>query len=212
MLVELRNRVVSVSRELSRLHLAQGTSGNVSARDPSTGLIAITPTGLPYDVIEPQDIPIIDQSGRTVWGNKQPSSEMPMHTAVYKARSDVNGIVHTHSVYATVFSVIDREVPVVTVPMAEIGPIPVAPFRLPGSNELGEEAVKWLGADKKATLLQNHGILCADQTVEKALSCAVYAEEGAQIAYLAVLVGGMNPIPKEYIAIMREAQKKGKAL
>ena len=72
--------------------------------------------------------------------------------------------------------------------------------------------VRCLSEDKKAILLQNHGSVCVDQTVEKALSCAVYLEEGAQIAYLALLAEGLNPIPKEYISIMRESQKKGKAL
>jgi len=212
MLVELRNRVLNVARDISRLHLAQGTSGNVSARDPSTGLLAITPTSLPYDLLQIDDIPIVDLSGEIIWGKKSPSSEMPMHTAIYAARTDVNGVVHTHSIYATVFAVLNREIPVVTVPMVEIGPVGVVPFCLPGSKELGDETVRCLSEDKKAILLQNHGSVCVDQTVEKALSCAVYLEEGAQIAYLALLAEGLNPIPKEYISIMRESQKKGEAL
>lgn len=212
MLVELRNRVLNASQELSRLGLARGTSGNVSARDPDTGLIGVTPTGIPYDLLEIKDITIINQRGEIVSGEKQPSSETPMHIAVYEARPDVHGIVHTHSIYATVFSVLNREIPIVTVPLAPIGPIPVAPFRLPGSQELAREAVKLLSEDKKTILLQNHGVLCADQTVEEALNCAIYAEEGAQVAYLALLANGLNPIPEEYISIIKRGHKEGRAL
>ena len=135
-----------------------------------------------------------------------------MHTAVYRARQDVNGIVHTHSLYATVFSVLNKELPVVTVPMAAFGPVRVVPFRLPGSRELADEVVRYLGSTGKSVLLQNHGALCVGRTLGEALECAVYTEEGAQVSYLALLAQGLTPIPDKYVAVMKKAAESGKAL
>ncbi len=212
MLTQLRNRVLRVSQELYRLQMARGTSGNVSARDPESGLIAITPSGIPYEALKTEDITVVNQDGKVIYGGQIPSSETPMHTAVYQLRSDIHGIVHTHSMYATVFSVLNKKLPVVTVPLAMFGPVPVAGFRIPGSQELADEVARCLGSRRKSVLLQNHGALCADDTVEKALSCAIYTEEGAQVAYLAQLAGGLNPIPQKYVTIMQDISGKGKPL
>ncbi|HHY12562.1 MAG TPA: class II aldolase/adducin family protein [Firmicutes bacterium] len=212
MLAGLRKQVLDVSMELRRMQMARGTSGNVSARDPESGLIAITPSAIPYEVLRVTDIAIITPAGEIIHGNHRPSSETPMHTAVYRLRPDVNGIVHTHSLYATVFSVLNKELPVVTVPLATFGPVPIAPFRLPGSQALADEVARCLGVAGKSVLLQNHGALCAGSTVGKALECAAYTEEGAQVAYLAHLAGGLNPIPDEYIAVMRDISGTEKAL
>ena len=86
MLTELRERVLKTSQELYRLQMARGTSGNVSARDPESGLIAITPSGIPYEVLTTEDITIVNQHGKVVYGGQIPSSETPMHTAVYRLR------------------------------------------------------------------------------------------------------------------------------
>ncbi len=212
MLTELRERVLKTSQELYRLQMARGTSGNVSARDPESGLIAITPSGIPYEVLTTEDITIVNQHGKVVYGGQIPSSETPMHTAVYRLRPNIHGIVHTHSLYATVFSVLNKELPVVTVPLAMFGPVPVAGFRLPGSQELADEVARCLGSRRKSVLLQNHGALCADDTVEKALNCAIYIEEGSHVAYLALLAGGLNPIPHKYVAMMQDVSGKGRVL
>ncbi len=212
MMANTRKRVLKVSQELNRLRLAQGTSGNVSARDPESGLIAITPSGIPYESLAIKDITVINLDGETIHGPHKPSSEAPMHTTIYKVRPDVNGIVHTHSLYATVFSVLNKQLPVVTVPLAVFGPVPIAAFRLPGSQDLADEVARYLGTEKKSVLLQNHGAICVESTVEKALEYAVYTEEGAQVAYLAHLAGGLNPIPEEYVAVMQDISRKGKAL
>lgn len=212
MLTNIRKRVLKVSQELNRIQLARGTSGNVSAKDSESSLIAITPSGIPYESLETQDITVIDLDGEIIQGHHKPSSETPMHISIYKLRPDVNGIVHTHSLYATVFSVLNKELPIVTVPLAMFGPVPVAPFRLPGSQGLADEAARYLGAKGKSVLLQNHGAICADNTVEKALSCAIYTEEGAQVAYLALLAGSLNPIPQEYVRLMQEAFREEKTL
>ncbi len=188
-LAELRKRVSSAAKAMSQLGLARMTSGNVSGRHPPTGLIAITPSGFPYDLLKPEDIVLIDAGGNVADGKHEPSSETPMHTLIYRSNPEVNGIVHTHSVYATVFAVLNRELPAVTVPLASFGPVLVAPFQPPGSLELAQEVVRRLKQCPGAVLMQNHGAVCAADTVESALETAVYLEEGAQVALLALLAG-----------------------
>lgn len=192
-LEELRRRVTGAAKAMSKLGLARMTSGNVSAREPRTGLIAITPSGFPYDLLKPEDMVLMDAGGNVEEGKHEPSSETPMHTLIYRSNPAVNGIVHTHSVYATVFAVLNRELPAVTVPLASLGPIPVAPFQPPGSRELAQEVVLRLSQCPGAVLMQNHGAVCAAANVESALETAVYLEEGAQIALLVLMAGGLKP-------------------
>jgi len=120
--------------------------------------------------------------------------------------------VHTHSVYATTFAVLNRELPVITIPLTLTGAIPVVPFEMPGSQELGAAVVRALGSHGVAALLQNHGLLCVGPDPEKALSIAAYVEEGAQVALLALMAGGLSPIPPEKVELLRRAQQSGKAV
>jgi ribulose-5-phosphate 4-epimerase/fuculose-1-phosphate aldolase len=94
------------------------------------------------------------------------------------------------------------------VPLALIGGVEVVPFELPGSTELALACVETLGEDGQAVLLRNHGLLCVAKTIEEALSRAIYIEEGAQVALLAHLAGGMNPIPEHAVAQIRERYLK----
>ena len=89
-----------------------------------------------------------------------------MHTGIFRDRPDVFGIVHTHSIYATTITLIGHEIPAVTVPLSGLAPVKILPFKLPGSQELADEAVKLLGKDGKAILLANHGVLCVAPTVK----------------------------------------------
>ncbi len=204
-IADLKVRVIETAKKAARAGLIRATSGNISARDQKTGLIVITPTGVPCETLHPGQLPVIDVDGKVVYSAKdhEPSSESPLHTAVYRARPDVNGLIHTHAVYATVLSALVQEIPVITVPLAIYGPVPVVPFSLPGSPKLGSDAVTFLGSSKMALLLQNHGALCLGQTVEEALTCAIYLEEGAQIAYLAKLAGDYSTIPNAEAEIIR---------
>lgn len=213
MLIErARERVLAVALDMARQGLVRGTSGNISMRDPETGLVAVTPTGVAYEKCSLEAICVVDLTGKLVEGIYKPSSETPMHTAVYRARPDIHGVVHSHSVYATAFAVLNRELPVITIPMTLAGTVPVVPFEMPGSQELGDAVVRALGADGVAVLLQNHGPLCVAADPEKALSLAAYVEEGAQIALLALMAGGLNPIPPEKVELMRRAQQGGKSV
>ena len=213
MLIEkVRARVLAVALDMVRQGLVRGTSGNISMRDQETGLVAVTPTSVPYEQCSVETICVVDATGKLVDGSYKPSSETPMHTAIYRARPDIHGIVHTHSVYATTFAVLNRELPVITIPLTLTGAIPVVPFEMPGSQELGAAVVRALGSHGVAALLQNHGLLCVGPDPEKALSIAAYVEEGAQVALLALMAGGLNPIPPEKVELLRRAQQSGKAV
>jgi len=206
----LRKQVLEAAREMSRLELVRGTSGNVSARDPGTGLVAITPSSLPYDTLEPEDIMVVDYSGNVIEGTRRPSSETPMHTAVYRARPDVLAVMHTHSPHATAFGVAGSPLRAVTVPLAIYGPVQVALFELPGTAKLAEECVRSLGSEGMAVLLQNHGILTVGRTLAEALEIAVYVEEGAQVALLCHAAGTLKLIPERQAQEIKRAWKAGR--
>ena len=212
LLEQLRQQVLQVALETDRQNLCKGTSGNISARNPESGLVCVTPSTVPYDRLGPDGICVVDVNGNFVEGTYKPSSETPMHTAIYRARSDINGVVHTHSVYATTFAVLNRELPAVTITMITMAPVPVVPFQMPGSKELADAVAAAMAKDKPAALLQNHGAIVGAKSVYEALGMAIYLEEGAQIALLALQAGGLNPIPDSAIAAMRAAYSKGKAL
>ena len=172
----------------------------------------ITPTRIPYDQLKPEQLPVVSLHAEWLEGEFKPSSEAPMHTAVYRARPNLNGVVHTHSMYATVFSILEKEIPPMMPPSTPYAPVPVAPFHLPGSEELAQSAVEALGEDKMVCTLQNHGLLAACPTLERAFSAAEYIEECAQLAYLTLMAGKMNPIPDKDVQTLRDRMLKGIAV
>ena len=139
-------------------------------------------------------------TGELLDGEFKPSSETPMHTAVYRARKNLNGIVHTHSMYATVFSILEQEIPPMMPPSTPYAPVPVAPFHLPGSEELAQAAVEALG------------LLAACPTLDRAFSAAEYIEECAQLAYLTLMAGKMTPIPAKDVETLKDRMLKGIAV
>ncbi len=181
----LKRQVAYTAKEMAVFGLARMTSGNVSAKDPQTGLIAITPSGFPCHKVKETDVVVINSLGQVVDGQNKPSSETPLHTEIYKHHPSVLGIVHTHSTYATVFAVLNKEIPLVTIPLRSFGPVRVAPFEPPGSMQLAAEVSERIDKCPSAVLMQYHGAVCVGETVEKALEIAVYLEEGAHIALLA---------------------------
>ncbi|MDR1019436.1 MAG: class II aldolase/adducin family protein [Synergistaceae bacterium] len=211
--LEIRRAVLDAILESRTLGLIHGTSGNVSMRCGDETAAAITPSGIPYDGMKPEDISVVGISGGE-WldGPFKPSSETPMHTAIYRARADVAAIVHTHSLYATVMSMRPCPLDAATVPSCAYFPIQVVPFALPGSAELADLASRVIGLGHDAILLRNHGLIAVGADMASALACAVYTEECAQVNYYAELIGYKNYIPEEQAEKIREAVKGGKAV
>lgn len=192
----IRKRVYDAAMNLYHSGLIRLSAGNVSAR-VNEELIAITPSGRPYTILQPEDNPIISLDRKLVDGAYRPSSESPLHTTIYREMPEVGGIVHTHSIYAITFAASNKPLPVLCVEgLATFsdGPIPVARYVSPGSPHAGEVAMEVFRAKPglKALLLKNHGLLAIGQNVEAAWETAYNIETAAQIAYQAYAIG--NPI------------------
>lgn len=198
MLVELREAVRATALAMAHAGLVVGTDGNVSAKDPETGLVAITPSGMPYDTIVTDDIVIVDYDRKVIWGHRRPSWETPMHTYVHQHRPDVFAVMHTHSWYASMFAIANRDLPPATMNLAAQfgGTVRCAPYARTGSDEMGSINLEYLGPNGKAVLLGNHGTLCVAPTLKKVLKLSEALEEGAKLVYQATLVGNPTPLPQ----------------
>ncbi|MEZ4671018.1 MAG: L-ribulose-5-phosphate 4-epimerase [Anaerolineae bacterium] len=199
----LRKRVCAMNLELPRNNLVAWTSGNVSARDPETNLVVIKPSGVTFDELTPENMVVVDINGKVLEGDLKPSSDTASHCVVYRAREDVNGVVHTHSRYATAFAVLGREIPCYTTAMGDEfgGPIPCGGFALIGGEEIGQLVVETLkGYHSPSCILQNHGVFAVGATVEKAVQAAVMTEDNAAIVFIAQQMGTPIPISPENIA------------
>lgn len=210
----IRVQVLNAAIESNKLGLIHGTSGNISVRDAEANVVAITPSNVPYDTMTPEDITIVDLDGNVLEGKYIPSSETPMHTAMYRARADINAVVHTHSLFATVMSTSSmEELPNMTVPISMFLPVKTAaPFKMPGSEELAQCVVETIGADGDVALLKNHGLLATGPNIGAAMSCAIYTEECAEVAYYAHLAGFKDNVPMETALTLRGIAKSGKAV
>jgi L-fuculose-phosphate aldolase len=176
--------------------LTVGTSGNLSVR--SGDHIAITPSGVVYDDLTPESICIIDLDGNKVEDGLDPSSEVPMHTSVYRA-TDAGAVVHTHPLYCTTLSVVLDEVPPVHYMIALLGgPVRVAKYARFGSPELAENSVRAM-AGRYGALMQNHGATTYGDTLAKAYTRSVYLEWVCRLYHQARLLGEPNLLPLEEI-------------
>lgn len=170
---EQRQAVIDYSRQMVNDELTLGTSGNVSLR--SGDHIAITPTGIAYDQLTPDMIPVIDTKGRQKAGDLAPSSEVPMHTMIYQAQ-DTQAVVHTHPLYGTALGLVADETPRVHYMLALCGgPVRVAEYATYGSAELAEN-IRQAMVDRSAVLLRNHGATSWGQTLADAYRKALYLE------------------------------------
>lgn len=188
---DLREEVAGVAREMIASGLVTGTSGNVSARTPE-GEVLITPSGLDYSTLEPEDVVLVDLEGRVLEGDLAPSTETPMHTGIYKSRSDTGGVVHTHSYFSTTLACLGWEIPSVHYMLAVLsdeGRVPIAPYATFGTEELAGNASEALGDAHRACLLQNHGTITVGDGPNKAFSLTVVLEDMAQIYYRTSLIG-----------------------
>jgi L-fuculose-phosphate aldolase len=195
MLTELRSAVASAALRLVEAGLLRGTAGNLSAR--SGGLVAITPTGVDYRRLDRGSVPVVDLDGRPVDGELAPSSELPLHLAVYRARPDVGAVVHTHSVFATTFAVLGEELPAVHYLLAHAGRrVRLAPYGTYGSGALADACVAALAGDG-AVLLANHGVVAVGPDLDRALLVADAVEQVAELCWRARCLGTPVVLPDE---------------
>ena len=185
-----RQAVVQNGLAMMRAGLTTGTGGNLSCRSRDRGLVAITPSGVPYDAMQPGDVVVVDPAGKVVAGDLKPSSEIGFHLALYDRREDVGGVVHTHSVYATTLACLNREIPPVHYLVGFAGPkVPVAPYATFGTDALACNVRQTMGTDYHAVLLANHGLVAVGEDLPRALATAEMVEFVARVYCQANAIG-----------------------
>lgn len=201
MLETLRELLYQLHLELPRNNLVVWTSGNVSARDPDTGYVVIKPSGVRYQYLRPEHMVTLNLEGNIIEGQLKPSSDTASHLYIYRHRPDVNGIVHTHSPYATAFAAVNRPIPVYLTAQADEfgGPIPCGGFALIGGEEIGKVVIETIG-DSCAVLLKNHGVFTIGANAEAAVKAAVMVEDVARTTWLALQIGQPDEIASDDIA------------
>jgi L-fuculose-phosphate aldolase len=184
-----RSEVADFGRKMLAAGLTTGTGGNLSVRDPESGLIAVSPSGVEYLSISSQDVLVMDPGGGLVEGRRKPSSETGFHLALYQQRSDIGAVVHTHSVYATTLACLHWEIPPVHYLIGFAGKrVPLAPYATFGTEALAKNLAEVM-AEVDAALLANHGLVAVGADLSAAFSCAEEIELVARIYYQARCAG-----------------------
>jgi L-ribulose-5-phosphate 4-epimerase len=194
-LESLRRKVLDTANLLPVYGLVWMAGGTVCARDPETGYVVVTPSGLPYNNLTPDDMIVTDIAMNLIDGKYRPSVALNLWTGILRARPDLNGVVHTHSPYATAFSVIHEPLPVITETMADwFGQIvPVTPYLSVEDPQFVSAPVAAFG-NGFAVLLGNHGPITVGRTLEHALERAVTLEEAARTYAVAKTLGDPRPL------------------
>jgi L-ribulose-5-phosphate 4-epimerase len=193
----IRRELCAVHAELVAHGLVAWTSGNVSARVPGEELMVIKPSGVPYAELTAEAMVVCDLDGDPVEGALAPSSDAATHGHVYRHMDGVGGIAHTHSPYATAWAARGEPIPCVLTAIADEfgGEIPVAPFALIGSDEIGREIVDTLeGHRSPAVLLRGHGVFALGPGPRDAVKAAVMCEDVARTVHLARALGDVEPL------------------
>ena len=202
MLLEaLRQEVCRLHAELPRNNLVTWTSGNVSGRDVESGLVVIKPSGIFYEDLTPENMVVVDMDGKIVEGKYKPSSDTAAHLHVYRNRSDVHGMVHTHSPFATAFAAVGKPIPVYLTAICDEfgGPIPCGGYAKIGGDEIGREIIKSIGSSP-ALLLKNHGVFTVGKNAKAAVKAAIMVEDIAKTVFYALQLGTPDEIPAEEVA------------
>jgi L-fuculose-phosphate aldolase len=204
-LTEKRQTIADTGRDMLEQGLTKGTGGNVSGR-VGDDYAVISPSGMAYEEITGEDVPLVDFEAETVDGEFEPSAETPMHTMVYRQRDDVGGIVHNHSPYASTFASLGEPIGPSHYLIAFAGDqVPVAPYETYGTEALGEIAVDTLGEEYNACLLENHGVLAVGDDIDSAFETALMVEYCARIHYQALSIGEPNLLPDDEIERLTES-------
>jgi len=205
MLEGLKEEVCRLNLALPVHNLVVWTSGNVSVRDPESGFVVIKPSGVKFEDLEPSQMVVVDLDGTKIEGDLNASSDTASHLHIYRHMPEVNGVVHTHSNYATAFAALGKPIPPVLTAIGDEfgGPIPCGGFALIGGEKIGKIVVDSIG-HSAACLLKNHGVFTVGPTGEKALKAAVMVEDVAKTVWIALQMGQPDEIPVEDIAKLHD--------
>lgn len=204
--MNFRAYLVESGKRMLHSGLTVETWGNLSIRDPESGLAYLTPSAMPYDTLTEEDIVVMRvEDGTVVEGHRKPTVEVGMHLGILRARPEINAIVHTHPIYSQVFAVLHRPIPPVIDEAAQAlgGTVYPAEYALPGTPELAQNAIRALGSTN-ACLLANHGAVCVGKTMDQAFRVCTVLEMTARIYQMALAVGEPHVLPDDLVAYMKD--------
>lgn len=197
---EYKRKVYEAHMILERYKLISYTSGNASLRVDS--YVIIKPSGIPYTILEPKDMVVVDLEGNLVEGNKKPSIDTATHLYIYRNLDWAISIIHTHSTFATVWAILEKSIPVLCTAHADIfgEEIPITEYAPVGSEAIGKAVIKVIG--KSGTvLLRKHGAMVVGTSLENVIKKAIFLEEIAKVAYYASLLG--KPESLNYLEVRK---------
>lgn len=201
MLPELREEVCAANKELPLNGLVVGSGGNVSGRDPATGLVVIKPSGVAFRTLAPESMVVVSPEGEVVEGERKPSVDLGIHLHLYRHRADVYGVTHTHSPYATSFSVNGDGIPAALTPLTHMigSGVPRTRWATPAADDTATAILEATGDTGKAALADRHGVFTMGASATDSFSIALYLEEAAKTIRLAMMSGPVAPLPDEEI-------------
>jgi len=208
LLREIREKIIEYGQKTVQSGLTKGTGGNLSVFDRASGIMAITPSGIDYFKIKPEQIVLIDvQGGEITCGDAVPSSERDMHRIFYKYRNDIDAIIHTHSVFATTIATLNWALPPLHYLVAFAGPdVRCAKYAAYGTVALAKNAFEAMDG-RKAVLLANHGLLAGGATLAEAFSVTEEIEFCCELYYRAKSIGNPIILPQDEMKRMEERFK-----
>lgn len=201
MLKELREEVLEMNLELPRNRLVVWSGGNVSGRDPETGLIVIKPSGVPFDRLKAESMVVVDIDGEIVEGDLRPSVDLGIHLHLYRARADVRGVTHTHSPYATSFAVVNEDIPAALTPITHLigSGVPCTRYATPGAEDTASAILESVGDTGLAALVNRHGVFTMGRSASESVKIALHVEEAAMTIRLAQQSRPVTPMDDDEI-------------
>ncbi|MGE9942947.1 class II aldolase/adducin family protein [Bariatricus sp. SGI.161] len=195
----MQAEVCKTAKDMSESGLVAGTWGNISARIDEDYMV-ITPSGMDYSRLYPEQMVIVNMNTLEYEGNLKPSIEAVVHSAIYKDRPEVNGVVHTHSTYALTVATARKEIPPICDDQVQIlgGSVRLAGYTMPGTKEMAAEVVKAL-KERAGALIANHGAITVGRTVAEAFTGSNVLEKAAQVYINSMAIGGPTEISQEDI-------------
>ena len=199
----VRDAVLAAAKTMYERGLVEGTAGNVSGRIAEDRVV-VTPSSVGYREMTRDDLVLVDLDGAVVEGDRSPTSEKALHLECYRRYPEVQGVVHCHARYASMYAVAHRPIPAGIDEFVIYigGDVPCAEYRPSGSDELATEVASHL-AERSAALMANHGMVCVGRSVDDALHSALVVEHNAQIMWGAEALGGVVALPAKASADFR---------
>ena len=197
---QLRMEVVKGAKAIFSKGLVESGEGNVSIRNVKKDEFFITPSFNQYESLALDDIVHMNLEEKTISATKLPSTEAKLHIAIYKSRPKVQSVIHTHSTYATILSILWKSIPIIMEEQIIFlgGSVDVASFGKAHTEEIGEVALQALGI-KNAALLANHGVIVCGKTIDHAIKFAELVEKLAKIYWGALQIGEPNIVSGEHV-------------